>query len=884
MPYPCYGPYELEDGWGVTNGIPDRDKVITSLWLRAQLSFNPDACDDIGAPVHFMGMVHPDANNGGASGYASTVSKQSWVQLPDHLPNPAPPAWNSIREGSVMAQELAHNYGRKHINCGSPDNVDANYPYPPCQIANTGATSYYGFDGATLQPIRPDATADFMSYAGRSWVSDYTWRGLMNSFFVASRNAIAPATTDVGDNVFVAGLVDMANNRGEIAQTLVLPAASIPPATRQLAAVQAASPNHDGAPHAVFKLRLLDPVGTVLVERILTLFPLDDHTDESDVALFNDLFAPPVGQVATLQLLAGDTVIDTVSPGIHTPAIAVQQPTVGALIDSPLAIQWTASDPDADDRLLFTVQYSHDSGASWHTLAVNLPSTPNPVNQLVLNDVGSLHGSGANTALIRVLASDGYNTAIGVSQPFTLKNRPPEPVIFTPGAGETLAAGPAVVLQGSATDAEDGGLAGAALRWQIDNSAAGNGNVFAVAGLATGVHTAALAAMDANSQVVTTTVSFTIVPLNIPLATTFTLDGVCTDDGYATANTLVLKPYNNGDQANASIVRSDQYLWVCFTGLQQGATTPGAFVGIRIDSNNSRDAAAQGDDYAFLVGEDGDVNTLQGDDAGNFATPGPGGLQAQVSAGAGLWSAELRIDKTVIGGWDHVIGLNLGHYRVGFQGDDYLWPFASIWNNPSAWATAALGSQPLLTALDPYIATVGAPAFTLTVTGSNFISGTVVLWNGAALPTTVDNDTTLTAVVGAAQLAGAAAVQVKARGPAPGSFESNSLAFVVEAATPAIAGLTPASVTAGDPAFTLTIDGSNFAADAQVLWNGAALATQFVSPSQIKAQVGAGLLVNGQAVGIAVRNQLPDQRISSATPFVIEPLSELRLYLPMIDR
>ena len=59
VPYPCFGPYELEDGWGLTNGIPDRDKVIVSLWTRAQLSFNPDACDDIGAPVHFMGMVHP---------------------------------------------------------------------------------------------------------------------------------------------------------------------------------------------------------------------------------------------------------------------------------------------------------------------------------------------------------------------------------------------------------------------------------------------------------------------------------------------------------------------------------------------------------------------------------------------------------------------------------------------------------------------------------------------------------------------------------------------------------------------------------------------------------------------------------------------------------
>ena len=180
FPYPCYGPYELEDGWGITNGPPDRDKVIISLWTRAQLSFNPDACDDIGAPVHFMGLVHPDANNGGASGYASTVSNQSWVQLPDHNPNPMPVKWNSMREGSTMAQELAHNDGRKHVNCGSPDNIDNNYPYPPCQIANVGADSYYGFDVASLSPIRPNETADFMSYSFRSWVSDYTWRGLTN--------------------------------------------------------------------------------------------------------------------------------------------------------------------------------------------------------------------------------------------------------------------------------------------------------------------------------------------------------------------------------------------------------------------------------------------------------------------------------------------------------------------------------------------------------------------------------------------------------------------------------------------------------------------------------------------------------------------------------
>jgi hypothetical protein len=889
VPYPCYGPYELEDGWGLTNGIPDRDKVITSLWMRAQLSFNPDACDDIGAPVHFMGMVHPDANNGGAAGYASTVSNQSWVQLPEHAPNPAPPAWNSIREGSVMAQELAHNYGRKHVNCGGPDNVDGSYPYPPCQLANVGATSYYGFDTATLQPIRPDATADFMSYANRSWVSDYTWRALLNSFIAAGRSALGSLAPAAGDTVYIAGLVDMANNRGEIVQALVLPAASIPPATRQQAAVQAAAPqqgvpHHGAEPHAVFTLRLLDPVGSVLVERLLTLAPIDDHTDASNTALFSDIFTPPAGQVATLQLLADNSVIDVVSPGPASPTLSVQQPVTGALVDSALSIQWTASDPDAGDRLLFTVQYSHDAGASWHTLAVNLPSTPNPVNQLVLDDLGSLHGSSPNTALIRVLASDGYHTAIGVSQPFTLKNRPPAPVILAPGAGETVAAGAAVVLQGSATDAEDGGLIDAALRWQVDNAPAGSGSSVAVAGLAPGAHIGALAATDADGQTVTTTVSFAVTPLGIPLATTFALDGVCTDDGYATATALALPPYSTGAQANASVVRSDQALWVCFSGLAQGATVPGAFAGVRIDVNHSRDAVAQPDDYGFMVGEDGDVNTLAGDGAGSFTPSGVGGLQAQVSAGAGVWSAELRIDQALIGGWDHPVGLSLGHYWAGFQGDDYPWPATAVWNNPSTWGTTALGSQPVITTLDPFTATIGAPTFALTVTGSSFISGTVVVWNGAPLPTAMLDGATLVATVGPAQLSAAGLVQVKAQGPAPGNFASNSLTFVVATGTPAITGLSPSGAAAGGAAFMLTVNGGNFAPDAQVLWNGAPLATQFVSASQLRASVTAALLANGQTVGVAVRNQLPDQRISSATGFVIEPDAELRLYLPMIDR
>lgn len=889
FPYPCHGPYELEDGWSITNGPPDRDKVIVSLWGRALLSFNPDACDNIGAPVHFMGMVHPDANNGGAAGYASTISNQSWVQLPDHTPNPVPAGWNQLREGSTMAQELAHNFGRKHVNCGSPDNVDSSYPYPPCQIANVGATSYYGFDVTTLQPIRPDQTADFMSYASRSWVSDYTWRALLNAFAassVAATSANAAAVTAEGDSVFVTGLIDTENNRGEISVVLVLPTASVPPATRQTLSLQAAGLDHASAPQAVYKLRLLDANGTILVERTLTLTELDDHSAESADAIFSDLFAKPSGTVATIQLLADSTVIDTVSPGVNPPTVAIQQPTGGALIDNTLTVHWTASDPDVDDRLLFTVQYSHDNGGSWHTLALNLNGTPDPNNTLTLTDLGSLHGSAPSAALIRVLASDGYNTALATSQPFTLKNRPPEPVILTPGAGQTVVAGPPVLLQGSATDAEDGGLPASALKWQTDGVNQGTGPALTAAGLAPGAHSAALSATDSNSQTVTATVAFNVAPLSIPLATAPILDGNCDDETYASGSTLQLKPYSSGDQASVRLLRSNDHLWACFSGLQLGALAPGAFAGLRADIDNSRDPLAQATDAGFFVGEDGDVLTTAGDGAGNFASPGPGGLVAQVSAGVGSWSAELRIDKTTLGGWDHLVGLNFGHYWVGSQGDDYLWPYRSEWNKPNTWATTALGSQPVITALSPFTATVLAPPFTMTVTGSSFISGTQVLWNGIALPTTFVDGEQLTTQVGDAQLNSATVVQVTTRSPAPGNFVSNALPFVVAATTPAITSLSPSTVVAGNPTLTLTVDGTGFAADAQILWNGNPLTTQFVSPTQVKVQIDAGLLANGQIVGVAVRNQLPDARISSSAVFEIQPklTNNSNLYLPLITR
>ena len=52
---------------------------------------------------------------------------------------------------------------------------------------------------------------------------------------------------------------------------------------------------------------------------------------------------------------------------------------------------------------------------------------------------------------------------------------------------------------------------------------------------------------------------------------------------------------------------------------------------------------------------------------------------------------------------------------------------------------------PTLNSLSPSSASAGGPAFTLTVHSSNFVSGAVVQWNGAAHTTTFVSTTQLTA-------------------------------------------------------------------------------------------------------------------------------------------
>jgi FG-GAP-like repeat len=86
--------------------------------------------------------------------------------------------------------------------------------------------------------------------------------------------------------------------------------------------------------------------------------------------------------------------------------------------------------------------------------------------------------------------------------------------------------------------------------------------------------------------------------------------------------------------------------------------------------------------------------------------------------------------------------------------------------------------QPLV----PMSAAPGASGFSLTVNGAGFISGSVVNWNGTALPTTFVSKAQVTATVAASDIASPQTASVTVSNPAPGGGSSNVAFFQV--ATP----------------------------------------------------------------------------------------------------
>ncbi len=110
---------------------------------------------------------------------------------------------------------------------------------------------------------------------------------------------------------------------------------------------------------------------------------------------------------------------------------------------------------------------------------------------------------------------------------------------------------------------------------------------------------------------------------------------------------------------------------------------------------------------------------------------------------------------------------------------------------------------PVLTSISPTTAVAGSGAFTLTLNGSGFYSGSVVKWNNSNRVTTFVNAGQLTAAITAADVASASTANVTVFNAAPGGGTSSGQTFTVTASiTPTI------TITGSAPSPFSTADGT----------------------------------------------------------------------------
>jgi len=179
---------------------------------------------------------------------------------------------------------------------------------------------------------------------------------------------------------------------------------------------------------------------------------------------------------------------------------------------------------------------------------------------------------------------------------------------------------------------------------------------------------------------------------------------------------------------------------------------------------------------------------------------------------------------------------------------------------------------PALTSLSSDSAPVGGSAFTLTVTGANFLASSVVQWNGASRPTTYVRSTQLQASIPATDIASVGTAQVSVVSPGPGGGTSNALAFTVTAPprpAPTLTSINPTTVAAGGPAVTVTAAGTNFASTSVLQINGSNRTTTVVSQTQLTATILTSDIAVAGTSNITIFTPAPGGGISGASPLTV---------------
>jgi hypothetical protein len=177
------------------------DAAVHAVYTTASA---PADANDPGSWTTLLGEINALRTAEGTGRFYYGVVKvaySSGIAGIGYIGTPTAVGWDYLPSGSsVAAHEGGHNWGRSHSPCGTTSSVDPQYPY------SDGSIGVYGLDVAGPE-VEPPTDADIMSYCHPQWISDYTYRGVLQ-YRATSPAVVGPASPSVQPCLLVWGRIE----------------------------------------------------------------------------------------------------------------------------------------------------------------------------------------------------------------------------------------------------------------------------------------------------------------------------------------------------------------------------------------------------------------------------------------------------------------------------------------------------------------------------------------------------------------------------------------------------------------------------------------------------------------------------------------------------
>jgi len=389
-----------------------------------------------------------------------------------------------VGNGVTLAHELGHHCGFPHAPCGNVGTPDATYPaYEPYDPANSPSASIgeYGLDIADGTIMSPATFKDMMSYCGPKWISlhnhgkllnhdkldprracvDYPW---WRDVVLYDRNLIPekwlpdPPPDDyrrVVDPEPLISIIGVLHSERELEITSVMRVETRrAPVGGRETSMTALLLGGDGeviARAPVHELRMQADCGC----------GGDGHDDEPKYPTIVQALVPHVERGGALAIRRGDETLWERLPGARAPRVRSFAATVRKDV---VALEWEVEAESEEPEVW--IQWTTGQGGEWHALATGLRGNRGEVS-------ASLLPPGACT--LRLLAGDGFHTAVSKRVRVRVPDRGPEVAILAPRDGQTLVAEQPMRLWAAVTDPRDPEAKPPDARWVLDKKPVAKG-------------------------------------------------------------------------------------------------------------------------------------------------------------------------------------------------------------------------------------------------------------------------------------------------------------------------------------------------------------------------------------------------------------------------